>query len=67
MNWDIATGNWEQFKGKVKDQWENLTDAPQDLLAGKRGTLSGQLEEPYGVGKNSAEEQIKRFEASHRG
>ncbi|MFC7418596.1 CsbD family protein [Iodobacter arcticus] len=66
MNWDIAAGNWKQFKSKVKEQWENLAADPQDVLAGKRNTLSGQLQEPYGVGKNNAEEQIKRFEASHR-
>lgn len=62
MNWDIVEGNWKQFKGKVNAQWGKLTDDHLDEIAGKRDELAGRIQEAYGVSKDEAEEQIKRFE-----
>jgi uncharacterized protein YjbJ (UPF0337 family) len=62
MNWDIIEGNWKQFKGKVKAQWGKLTDDHLDEIAGKRDELAGRIQEAYGVSKDEAEKQIKRFE-----
>jgi len=62
MNWDIVEGNWKQFKGKVKARWANLTDDHLDVIAGKRVQLSGKIQEAYGLTKDEAEQQIKRFE-----
>jgi uncharacterized protein YjbJ (UPF0337 family) len=63
MNWDIVEGNWKQFKGEVKAQWGKLTDDHLDVIAGKRDSLAGQIQESYGITKDQAEEEIKRFEA----
>lgn len=62
MNWDIAEGNWKQLKGKVKAQWGKLTDDELDVIAGKRTELAGRIQEVYGISKEDAEDQIKRFE-----
>ncbi|MBK9027401.1 MAG: CsbD family protein [Propionivibrio sp.] len=62
MNWDIVEGNWKQFQGKVKVQWGKLTDDQLDVIAGKRVELAGRIQESYGVTKDEAEAQIKRFE-----
>lgn len=62
MNWDIVEGNWKQFKGNVKTQWGKLTDDQIDVIAGKRVELSGKVQEAYGISKDEAEDQIKRFE-----
>ena len=62
MNWDIAEGNWKQFKGKVKAQWGKLSDNHIDLIAGKRTELAGKVQEVYGLSKEEAEQQIKDFE-----
>jgi uncharacterized protein YjbJ (UPF0337 family) len=62
MNWDIVEGNWKQFKGKVKAQWGDLTDDHLDVISGKRTELAGKLQESYGISKDEAEEQIKKFE-----
>lgn len=62
MNWDIAEGNWMQLKGKVKAQWGKLTDDELDVIAGKRTELAGRIQEVYGITKEDAEDQIKRFE-----
>lgn len=63
MNWDIAEGNWMQFKGKVKAQWGKLTDDHLDVIAGKRDVLVGKVQEAYGITKDEAEQQIKQFES----
>jgi uncharacterized protein YjbJ (UPF0337 family) len=62
MNWDIAEGNWKQFKGHVKEQWGKLTDDHLDAIAGKRDQLVGTIQEAYGISKDQAEVQIKLFE-----
>jgi uncharacterized protein YjbJ (UPF0337 family) len=66
MNWDIAEGNWKQFKGKVKARWGSLTNEHLDAIAGKRVELSGKLQEAYGITRDEAEQQIKTFEARNK-
>jgi len=58
MNWDRIEGNWTQFKGKVQQQWGNLTNDDMDVVEGKRTELSGRIQERYGVAKDEAEKQI---------
>lgn len=66
MNKEQAKGNWNQFKGKVKETWGRLTDDDLALLEGKRDQFYGKLQEKYGVAKEEAERQIKDFErATH--
>ena len=62
MNWDRIEGNWKQFKGKVKEQWGKLTDDQIDVIGGKRDQLAGRVQEAYGISKDEAEKQIRRFE-----
>ena len=58
MNWDRIEGNWKQLKGKIKEQWGDLTDDDIDRIAGQRDQLAGKLQETYGIGKDEAERQI---------
>ncbi len=58
MNWDRVEGNWTQFKGKVQQQWGNLTNDDLDVVEGKRQELSGKIQERYGIAKDEAEKQI---------
>lgn len=66
MNWDIVEGNWKQFKGKIKEQWGDLTDDNLDKIAGKRDQLSGKIQETYGVSKDEADKQITQFEERNK-
>ncbi|NDP48275.1 MAG: CsbD family protein [Sulfuriferula multivorans] len=66
MNWDIAAGNWKQFKGQVKAQWGQLTDDHLDQIDGKRIELAGKIQETYGITKDEAESQIKQFEENNK-
>jgi uncharacterized protein YjbJ (UPF0337 family) len=57
MNWDRVSGNWKQFKGKVKGQWGKLTDDEIDQIDGNREQLEGKIQEHYGVAKDAAVKQ----------
>ena len=65
MNWDRIEGNWKQLKGKVKEQWGELTDDDLDRIAGKRDQLAGRLQETYGIGKDEANQQIDRWASEY--
>lgn len=62
MNWDTIKGNWKQFKGKVQQQWGELTDDDFDTVAGKRESLAGKIQERYGLSKEAVERQIAEWE-----
>ena len=32
MNWDTISGQWKQMKGKLKEQWGDLTDDDLDRI-----------------------------------
>ena len=61
MNWDRIEGNWKQLKGKIKEEWAELTDDDIAMINGKRDQLSGRLQETYGIGKDEAERRIDRW------
>lgn len=58
MDWNRVEGNWKQLKGKIKEQWGNLTDDDLDKIAGKRDQLEGKIQERYGIQKDAAKKQI---------
>ena len=62
MSWNTVEGNWNQFKGKVKEKWGELTDDELDQIAGKRDILIGKIQEKYGIVEDEAEKRIKEFE-----
>ncbi len=62
MNWDRIEGNWKQLKGNVKQQWGKLTDDQLDVIAGKRESLSGKIQETYGISKDEAEKQVSAWQ-----
>ncbi len=66
MNWDNAATNWNQFRGKVKNHWSKLTDAQLDVISGRRSQLVDKIQEAYTITRDSAEEQIKKFEMLNR-
>ena len=65
MNWDQVEGNWEQFKGKIREQWGRLTNDDVDIAAGNRQQLAGRIQETYGIAKEDAERQIDEWLARH--
>ncbi len=64
MNWDTIKGDWKQLRGKIKEQWGDLTDDDLDRIEGKRDQLLGAVQKRYGVAREVAEKQLKEFESS---
>lgn len=64
MNWDQVKGNWTQFRGKVKEQWGELTDDDLDRMAGQREQLIGQIQKRYGTTKEEAERRVQEWEGT---
>lgn len=58
MNWDQVEGNWKQFSGKVKEQWNELTDDELDAVAGRREQLEGKIQARYGKTKEEVKEEV---------
>jgi uncharacterized protein YjbJ (UPF0337 family) len=51
-------GNWKQMKGKVKEQWGNLTDDDLNVINGQREQLEGKIQERYGIQKDRVKQQV---------
>jgi uncharacterized protein YjbJ (UPF0337 family) len=64
MNWERIEGNWQQFKGKVKQRWGKLTDDQLTTINGQRDILAGRLQEAYGISKDEVDKQIRDWERS---
>ena len=58
MNWDRIEGNWKEMKGRIKQQWGELTDDDFTVMSGKREELAGRLQQRYGYAKDRAEREI---------
>lgn len=61
MNDDVFKGMWNQLKGKVKQQWGELTDDDLDRIDGKREEMLGVVQERYGWERDKAESEINKF------
>lgn len=66
MNKDEVSGNWKQFKGKVKEKWGKLTDDDMTVIEGKRDQLVGKIQERYGYAKDQAEREVKDWESHNK-
>src|SRR5262245_62550863 len=61
MNWDRIEGNWKQLRGKVQQQWGNLTNDDLTTIEGRRVELVGKIQERYGIAKDEAEKQVDNW------
>ena len=65
MNWDTIEGNWKQAKGKIREQWGELTDDDLDVVNGKRAQMVGAIQKRYGKTKDEAEQEVSEYEKKH--
>ena len=65
INSDTLRGNWQQLKGKIKQQWGKLTDDDLTYLEGKQDQLAGKIQERYGIAREEAERQVREFRSSN--
>ena len=58
MDSDRIKGSWQQLKGKVKEQWGNLTDDDLTAIDGQRDQLEGRIRERYGYEKDRVKSDV---------
>lgn len=46
--WNQVEGNWHQFKGHIKEKWNDLTDDEVEQMEGRREKIVGKIQERYG-------------------
>lgn len=63
MDWEQIKANWDEFRDRVLERWDELTDDQLDEINGDREILVGKLQEAYGIDKDEAEAQVQDFEA----
>ena len=61
MNWNEIEGKWDQFKGKVREQWGKLTDDDMTQIKGKRDQLEGKIKERYGYAQDRVASEVNKF------
>src|SRR5215207_5944031 len=61
VNWTSIQGNWNKYKGQIKEKWGKLTDDDLMRIGGNRDQLIGVLQQRYGMAKDRLEEQVDEF------
>jgi len=64
--WESISGNWNQAKGAVKEQWGKLTDDDLFEIEGRRDQLVGKIQARYGIAKEEAEAQVGKWEMARK-
>lgn len=65
MNKLQIKGEWNQIKGKIKEQWGDLTDDDLDRIEGRRDRLIGLIQERYGESVEEARREVDAWERRH--
>jgi uncharacterized protein YjbJ (UPF0337 family) len=66
MTWDQIQGNWVQYKGKLRQNWNMLTDEDITRIAGRREELIARLRERYGFAAAEAEREAEAWTRSQK-
>lgn len=61
LNKDVVRGKWKEIKGKVKQQWGQITDDELLRMEGTYDELQGLLQKKYGYEQERAREEIDTF------
>jgi uncharacterized protein YjbJ (UPF0337 family) len=61
MNAEQFEGKWKQIQGQIRQKWGHLTDNDMQVIAGKRDSLIGRVEERYGLAKEKATAEVDGF------
>ncbi|MCB9352041.1 MAG: CsbD family protein [Lewinellaceae bacterium] len=58
---DKIRGNWNMIKGKLKEEYGQLTDDDLTFAEGQEEQLLGRLQQKLGKSKQEVKEMIDRF------
>lgn len=61
MNREQIEGNWNEFIGKIRQKWADLTDDDIQRMKGKYEECVGVLQKKYGKTKEEVERQLSEI------
>ena len=61
MNSDQIAGNWQQLRGRIKEQWSKLTDDDLEMVNGQYERLIGRIQARYGMTRELAEHAVREW------
>ncbi|WP_417254076.1 CsbD family protein [Celeribacter sp.] len=61
MNRDQFEGKWKEMKGRVREEWGDLTEDDLAEAEGNREQLEGKLQQRYGKSKEEARKAVNEF------
>lgn len=65
MNKPWMKGKWNEFKGRIRERWGELTDDELDKIDGRRDQLVGAIQQRYGRSREDAERELDAWEEEH--
>ena len=63
MNTTTLKGDWNVTKGKLKQQWANLTDDDLTFAEGKEDELIGRIQKRTGEARDAVERALDKANA----
>ena len=66
MEWVIVESVWIDARGRIKNQWNTLSDADLDGIKGRRSALLTRLQDRLGVPQSEADRQLTEWEGRNR-
>ena len=54
-------GKWTQLKGKIKEEWNELTDDELEAAEGRGEVLIGKIQDRYGISRQAAEARVEEI------
>ncbi|MEG3660697.1 CsbD family protein [Celeribacter halophilus] len=61
MNRDQFEGKWKEMKGRVREEWGDLTEDDLAEAEGNREQLEGKLQQRYGKSKEEVRKAVNEF------
>ena len=62
MNKPWLNGKWNEYKGKAREKWGDLTDDDLDKIEGRREQLVGAIQQRYGKEREEVERELNEWE-----
>ena len=61
MDWTRIEADWPRYKPSAHARWAEITLAELELIAGHRERLTGQIHAVYGISRDEASAQVRRW------
>ena len=61
INWNAVEAHWDDYKDRIQDKWDKLTDDDMRKIHGDRHRLMQALQDRYQLTKDKVETQVSDF------